>query len=385
MMSELSPRGGLVVLTMAALLGPVDAAATPQFAREFGVPCSACHSAPPVLNERGEDFVARGYRFEVDPALAGSMRTFPLAMWSTLDLERRSDVTKGFPGRVELISGGRVGSTRASYFAELRLVSLQIGSGNALLNRSGRFEDLFVTMPVGDSPLQVTVGQFRGLSQVDVSRRLSISEPLVFSAGLPGPAAGSARLTGLRAFAPSGRQPAVRLTWVAPGGARLADGWTTSVTLPLTGELTLPFTEAASFEFEARPKGVFVESFARRGLTTVGGHAFVGDDRLLLQQVNVLSPAADVLVTGAIGLERVAGESAGRYGVQAEWFATNRVALACRFEDRTGAGRRAAGVLTFNAHLPFGPPPFRQALRLQVEQRVPPGGRRTLLALSHVF
>jgi hypothetical protein len=149
--------------------------------------------------------------------------------------------------------------------------------------------------------------------------------------------------------------------------------------------LTLPFTESASFEFEARPKGVFVESFTRRGLTTVGAHAFAGEDRLLFQQVNVLAPAADVLVTGAIGVERVDGHGAVRYSVQAEWFATGRVALAGRFEDRTGAGRRAAGILTFNAHLPYGPPAFRQALRLQVEQRVQPGGHRTLLAFSHVF
>jgi hypothetical protein len=172
---------------------------------------------------------------------------------------------------------------------------------------------------------------------------------------------------------------------VTPRGARPADGWTTSVTLPLTGEITIPLAEAASFEFEARPKGVFLESFARRGLNTAGAHAFVGKDRLLLQQVSVLAPAADLLVTGAIGLERVAGDGALRYSLQAEWFATDRVALAGRFEDRTGAGRRAAGVLTFNAHLPFGPPAFRHALRLQAEQRVQPAGYRTLLALSHVF
>jgi hypothetical protein len=385
MVGDACRHGAVLLMTLAASLTPAAAAATPQFAREFGVRCSACHSAPPVLNQRGEDFVARGYRFDIDPELAGSRRTFPLAVWSTFDVERRADVTKGYPGRVELISAGRLGSSSASYFAELRLVSLHIGSGNALLDRSGRFEDLFVTTPLGSSPLQLTIGQFRGLSQVDVSRRLSISEPLVFSAGLPGRPASSTRLAGLRAFSPSGRQPAIRLAWVAPGGARPADGWTTSVTLPLTGELTIPFTDAASFEFEARPKGVFVETFVRRGLTTHGGHVFAGDDRLLLQQVNVLALPADLLVTGTLGLERAAGQDALRYGVQAEWFATDRAAIGARFEDRTGAGRRAAGVLTFNSHLPFGPPAFRQALRLQVEQRVQTGDHRTLLAFSHVF
>ena len=65
-----------------------------------------------------------------------------------------------------------------------------------------------------------------------------------------------------------------------------ADGWFAAATLPLTGELTIPFTDAASLEFEARPKGVFVEAFRRSGLTTVGGHAFLGDgDRRLITGV----------------------------------------------------------------------------------------------------
>jgi hypothetical protein len=61
------------------------------------------------------------------------------------------------------------------------------------------------------------------------------------------------------------------------------------------------------------------------------------------------------------------------------------MSVAGRVEDRTGTGRRVAGVLTFNAHLPFGPDWFRQAFRLQVEQRIQTGDRRTQIALSHVF
>ena len=53
--------------------------------------------------------------------------------------------------------------------------------------------------------------------------------------------------------------------------------------VPWPGEFSIPLTdearENASFELEARPKGVFLESYYRRALNTVGLHAFVGDDR----------------------------------------------------------------------------------------------------------
>ena len=113
--------------------------------------------------------------------LVPSHRTIPLAIWNTVDLEyrRAQRLTKGYPGRIELVSAGPLGGTRASYFVELRALSQSIGARNRLLNRSGRFEDLFVTVPVNaSSSLTMTVGQFRALNQVDVSRRLSLSEPL---------------------------------------------------------------------------------------------------------------------------------------------------------------------------------------------------------------
>jgi hypothetical protein len=38
-----------------------------------------------------------------------------------------------------------------------------------------------------------------------------------------------------------------------------------------------------------------------------------------------------------------------------------------------------------NGRLPFGPPAFRQALRLQIEQRIQERNHVTTVALSHVF
>ncbi len=373
--------GPLLLLWLAGT--PLEA--TPQFARQYRRDCSYCHLAPPVLNGRGEDFLARGYRLAEDLAPVPSHRTVPVAVWNTVNYERRSQTNTAFPGRIELVSAGPIGWSRAAYFAEWRLLSQQIASGNTLLNRSGRFEDLFVTTPLGRSPLFLTVGQFRSMSQVDVSRRLSIAEPGVFSASLPGPPASSSRRTGLGAFSPAGRQPGVRVMWQQQIQDRPADGWYVGVTVPFPGELTIPLTDAASFEVGGTPKGVVFESYRRSGINSIGGHAFVGDDRRLALAVGALRVGSWGLLTAAGGVETVRGTTDTRYGIQGELFFNRWVSAVGRFEDRSGPGRRAAGILSLNVHVPFGPPWFRQAMWLQIEQRIQARDHRTLVALSHVF
>jgi hypothetical protein len=377
-----------VFLTMGLVaLAVAQADATPQFARKYQKDCSFCHLAPPILNARGEAFVARGYRLDDPMTPIPSHRTVPLAIWSSADYEYRSNSTtnRAFPSRVELISAGPIGKTRASYFAEWRLVSQQIASGNTLLNRSGRFEDLFVTAPIAATGVSVTVGQFRSISQVDVSRRLSIAEPQVFNASLPGAIAGSSRLTGLRAFSPSGRQPAIRVMWQQRIEDRPADGWYAGGAVLFPGELTIPFTNAASFEVEGRPKGAVIESFRRSGVSSFGGHAFFGDARRLAMAVAMFDVGSRLIVTTAGGVETIGETTESRVGLQGEVFLNRLLAIAGRIEDRTGDGRRVAGVLTANVHLPFAQPWFRQALRLQVEQRIQTGDYRTLISLSQVF
>lgn len=348
---------------------------------------SDCHSAPPRLNARGLEFAARGYRL-AEPALVPSHGTVPIALWNTFDVEWRhtEDFTKAFPGRVELISAGPVGGTRLSYFAEWRALSQSI-SNRRLLNRSGRFEDLLLKVPVTPGgALAVTVGQFRALNQVDVSQRLFLSEPLVFSSGLASPTrASSARLTALRSFSPSGRQPAVRLEYQRGDVTRQADGWYAGLTLPVTGELTIPFTDAASFEFEARLKGVFVETYRRRGLSSVGGHAFLGEDRRLGSVVLTHDLSDRLILTGAVGRFWTLAAADTRYSVGGEYLFNRYIVGGVRVDDRSARGQGAALLLLANGHLPFGPPAFRQALRLQLEHRIQANNHLTALALSHVF
>lgn len=376
---------GLCCAVASATLTPSFLEATPQFARTYRVDCSYCHSSPPRLNERGLRFLASGYRIEGEQRAS----TIPLAIWNTADLEWRhsADLVKGFPSRVELISVGPLGNTRAAYFVEWRALSQSVGANGRLVDRSGRFEDLFVRVPLTPGPaLSVTAGQFRTLTQVDVSQRLSLSEPLAFSSSVAGRRAAETRLTGLRGFSASGRQPAVRAEYQWSQPQSPADGWFAAATLPLTGELTIPFTDAASFEFEARPKGVFLEAFRRSGLTTVGGHAFVGDERRrVLTGVATHDLGRRLTLLAAIGRFHAAGIGDTRLSVGGEATLSSRLVGGLRIDHRTGQGRDPAVLLYGNGHVPFGPPSFRQALRIQVEHRIQPANHATAFALSHIF
>jgi hypothetical protein len=361
-----------------------DAFATPQLARQYRVDCSHCHVAPPRLNKRGLVFLISGY----EPGQIGeSRRTVPLALWNSLDMERRhtADLTKGFPSRIELISVGTIPRTRLAYFAEWRALSQSIGGNRRLLDRSGRFEDLFLRVPLSrGNRAALTVGQFRALTQVDVSLRLSLSEPLAFSSSVPSASGvGRARLRGLRAFSASGRQPGLRLEYQAAGGTS-PDGWYATATLPMTGELTVPITDAASFEFETRPKGVFGEAYRRWGMSSLGGHVFIGNDRRL-GSIVATHEVQRVALIGSIGRFNTAGATDTRLSFGGEYTIDPAFIVGTRVDDRTATGQTAAFLMYGNVHLPFGPARFRQALRLQIEQRVQRRNHVTAVALSHVF
>lgn len=380
----LTTQNGTAAAVCLLALGGTTTEATPQFARTFRVDCAYCHSAPPRLNETGIRFVTAGYRLD---ELRTTFSTPPVAVWNTMDGEGRHaiDLVKGFPSRVEIISGGRLGS--GSYFAEWRALSLSLGGNGRILNRSGRFEDLFVRLPVTRAgALSLTAGQFRTLTQVDVSLRLSLSEPLLFSSGVPGPVpARSARLTALRAFSASGRQPGFRLEYQSSPADALSS-WLVAATLPLAGELTIPLTEAASFELEARPKGIFVESFRRWGLTSLGGHVFVGDGRRRIATLVATHVVGDrITMLAGVGAFHASSATDTRFSAGAELTVSRHLVGGLRVDHRTRQSRDPAVLLYGNVHLPFGTPAFRQAVRFQIEQRIQTGAHATVAALSHVF
>src|SRR5688572_11737470 len=239
-----------------------QAEAIPYYARKYDVTCQTCHVSPPKLNQVGEDFLANGYRFSDGQ---GAEKTWPFAVWASFrnHYDISADRDRALPNRIEIISGGPIASSPAFYFVEWLPISQEVGSAGQRVQRHGRFEDVFAGVPI--KKILITVGQYRMLSQVDGSRRLSVSEPLVVTTGIAGSASSTSRLTALRSFSLSGRSPAVRLSHHWQTGVRAADGWQNAVTVPFAGEFVIPLNERVrqerNFEFEARPKGLLFESF----------------------------------------------------------------------------------------------------------------------------
>lgn len=336
--------------------------AIPQYARQHRLRCNACHLLPPMLNDFGLAYWQRGYRFP-DEDVGQRQETAPLSMWLTARQEERPDRGFGelFVPRVELISGGAIGDTAFSYFVEWRTVSLETRSDGSLLDRSGRFEDAFVNWQPTDG-LQLTVGQFRPLNQVDVSRRLTVSEPIIFSTGLPGDISADRRIDSLRAFSPSGRSPGLMLMYQSLPGETAEDGLFHSVVLPFVGEWTLPVTpdarRNARFVSQGPPKGAFLETFWRYDLNSLGAHVFIDDDRWLCNTVATLNLAGvrfldHIYVTAGLGWDDSARTpSRSRSSLEVEYVTGRtdddwlRAAVGFRVERVTGPG-------TTPAYIPF--------------------------------
>jgi hypothetical protein len=369
---------------LAALLTPVPGAATSQFARKYKLACGACHVIPPKLNQFGEEFLARGYRFEDDrPA----EKTWPFAVWATWrgQWETDRDRGRGLPNRVELISGGPLPRTRAFYFLEWLPVSQQTDGQNRRVERHGRFEDVFVTVPLGDRGAYFTLGQYRMLTQVDVSRRLSLSEPLAFSTGVAGGPALSSRLTSLRSFSLSGRSPALRFGHQWRRGGRASDGWYNSVTVPFAGEFVIPLTgrvhREQGFALEARPKGAFLESYYRYKLSSFGGHVFLGDERQLYGLVGVYNRGPWFSTAAAGFAHERNGTRDTRLSWENEWVPLDWLALGARLDHRTGPNRPLAVIPHVNVEFPL----TTYVVRVTGEYRQQRDNRQWLLETGVVF
>ena len=373
----------LVILTAVMLSFHLqEAHGVPYFARKYNIDCASCHSLPPALNQHGENFVANGYQ----PAgTADTKATWPFALWFTQRVEGQhsNDLNKGFPNKVELISGGPIGDSRASYFLEWRILSLQVSSDGSLKDRSGRFEDLFITYDVSNS-VNLKAGQFRLLNQIDDSRKLGLSTPLVIGAKISGSGAGSARERSLRSFAPNGRSPSVSLEHRSLPGEHLANGWFNIVSLVFPGEFSIPITTEAkveaSFEFESDPKGVFLESFYRRGLSSVGAHLFVDDGRSMGSLIGVYNRGRWFSRLG-LGYGRFAGETNMRFTLESEFIPYDFLSGGVRLDHQTEVDNGTSFVPNVNIQWPL----TVWTLRLVVEHRVRSDNNLTVGELSLVF
>lgn len=368
------------------LMGAVEVRATvdetPHFARRYGLQCGQCHVSPPKLNEYGEAFVRNNYQLsELEPRA-----TLPFAVWASMrsDLPPAAEGTerrlRSYINRLEIVSGGRVAVPWLTYFLEWRPVSFELRRDGTLRDRSGRFEDLFLTARLDH--LEVSVGQFRQIGQVDISRRLAVNEPFFYSAGLAGRESSDARIQALRRFSLSGRAPGVRVGWIEERGGGWE--WTSYASVSFPGELSIPLTSEAqveaSNEIELRARGLFLESFLRRGMTSVGAHAFVDPGDRYQLGVVATHRTGDLLWSGALGGASLEGTLRGRWTAEGEYLPSPFLAVGTRAEGG-GGGVKPALVGYLNTHFPGTGHTFR----LTLEQRVQEGGTVTLVELGAVF
>lgn len=340
-----------------------------------------------MLNEFGQRFVANGYRLpELKRHTSELPEAIPIAAWITYRFEanQENDRAKGFPNRVELISSDSV-TPWLSYFVEWRTLSYQTTSSGPLRNRSGRFEDLFVTF-TGPKGLSLSVGQFRMINQWDVSRRLTLSTPRTFGAGVAGePSASSSRLSSLRGFSWAGRAPAVRATWLAKGGEVESDGWFHEFTVPFSGEFSAPLgsepEQTASFQLEARPKGFVYETYYRRALNSIGASAFVGRDRWLTNLTGVLKRGDHYFMASVGSGKWRTGLHDFRLSTDYNWVPRPWVAVGALFDHQSAQGVRP-GV---SPHVNFSFPNKKYTFLLTVQQRLQKNNLGTGVEIGVVF
>ena len=100
-------RIGRLLLTLGILWGSVQpASAIPSFARKYGLPCSACHEAWPMLNNFGQTFKDNGYQLGngKDSPIYQDASYWPIMfrttpVWHRESNNRRAvDVVAGNPG-----------------------------------------------------------------------------------------------------------------------------------------------------------------------------------------------------------------------------------------------------------------------------------------------
>lgn len=356
----------------------------PYFARKYNLRCAQCHTHPPNLNQFGLDFVARGYRME--EGTVPTHTTVPVAVWVTQRLEHKDplDLTKAFPNRIEVISGGGV-TDWLSYFVEWRPLSFETTGSGKLRDRSGRFEDLFLIFQLKET-VSVTAGQFRMLTQWDASRRLSLSTPIVFSAAVGGERALNPRISSLRGFSLEGRAPALRLSAVASRTPHhAADGWYHEFTVPFAGEFSAPLTDearrTAGFELEGRAKGLFYETYYRRGLGSFGGSFFVGVDRWM-GNLTGQKQIGRHQVYGSVGTARFRNDLQDfRMSIGDYYFARTWLALGARLDHRSTDRLQPA----FVPHVNFQFPGEQYTFMLVVEPFIQEKNSGLAIEVSAVF
>jgi hypothetical protein len=156
------------------------------------------------------------------------------------------------------------------------------------------------------------------------------------------------------------------------------------------GEFSIPLDseakDTASFELEDEVKGVFLETYFKKGLSSLGGHTFIDDDRWLLTGVGGLN-IEEWYATLGVGYDNVDGrESRVRYSAELEYLPQlwehTRPGAGVRVEEVTDSGQDSA----FIPYVIIGSPNhYLFSFFIQAEYRVQKNNELFLIDLSGVF
>lgn len=262
----------LFVLTMAAAFAASVRVteATPYFSRKYETECSMCHWHQPKLNSIGKKFQADGYRFSNDEAPDSSFKTIN-NMPLSVKMEPR------FTAR---------NNASASSDFQLHAIELQIGGslpgGASLfiekyLEERGEYHnagDAFVTLALRSGGY-VKIGQFKTMSHIPDSERITLSRNIVYDTRTTlGNASNSVRLRDVQRGLEYGQRlsPSTSLTAsVFNGNADAAEKSSVADN-----------NDAKSYNVE------IVRSFTR---TSLGGFYYGGDSAPAASQKNRFSRA----------------------------------------------------------------------------------------------
>lgn len=336
-----------ITFVLALCLSSADA--LPVFSRQFKVPCSTCHTAPPRLNKLGYAFQANHFNWPGDkPRPKAEFGTYlPLTTITTFSYE--NDIT----GRQETVdfrafelffsSGlGLANGRQGGFFINLTAA----GTGDAT---PGDLDDAYISLPLVGRRGQValTVGQVTPLLyQYDPVNSLTDTLPFGLTEGVD-------------SFAFGNSTPMVRLDYFDNRGKMSPDGNYLGVAIPFRGHLEL--TRAGTV---GAGSGIFAHAFHRWGYTTVGALGYFHKDSHLVGLIGTHSLLDRIYLTGIATLGHEPGRNTTQLAAEAEYLPNRRLSFTGRIELIGGDRSDLASVVAINYY-----PLAKQFLRLSAESR----------------
>ena len=180
-------KGGTQLLILATLLTVVRPAhAIPAFARKYGLPCSACHEAWPMLNNFGQTFKDNGYQLgnDRDAPVYQQPGYWPIMFRVTPTWHRESNNRKatdivpgngnsglvestvtqsGFDvGGIDIVTAGTL-SKNISFFVQPFIGNSSASLGQAWVRLDNLIGSRWLNVKMGKFELDEPISQERGL------------------------------------------------------------------------------------------------------------------------------------------------------------------------------------------------------------------------------